>query len=79
LQDVALLDGRLFALNPSPASPVDDPIALEIVDETTLKMVSGPGGASIGEYMRYEFGPDGAITSVRGNSGMSMTPFTLPS
>ncbi len=79
LQDVALLGGRLFATNPTPASPVDDPVALEVVDETTLKMVSGPGGASIGEYMRYEFAADGTIRSVRGNSGMSMTPFAQPS
>lgn len=78
VQDVALLDGRLFALNPVAASPVDDPVALEVVDETTLKMVSGSGGMSIGEYMRYEFAPDGSVVSLRGNSGMTSRPFRLP-
>jgi D-alanyl-D-alanine carboxypeptidase len=76
--DVALLDGRLFALNPMIANPADDPTALEVVDDTTLKMVSGPGGGSIGEPMRYEFAPDGSIRSVRGSSAMTMRPFEPP-
>jgi CubicO group peptidase (beta-lactamase class C family) len=75
LQDVALLDGRLFALNPTLANPADDAVALEVVDEHTLKMVSGPGSGSVGEQMHYEFGSDGNVRSVRGGSGMSMQPF----
>ena len=78
VHDVALLDGRLFALNPLVANPADDPVALEVIDETTLKMISGPGGASIGELMHYEFDPDGTIRSVRGGSGMTMRPFEPP-
>ncbi|HTZ43955.1 MAG TPA: serine hydrolase domain-containing protein [Jatrophihabitans sp.] len=78
LMDVALLDGRLFALSPTAAGPADDPVALEVVDDRTLRMVSGPGSASIGELMPYDFGPDGAVRSVRGGSGMTMRPFTLP-
>lgn len=75
VQDVALLGGRLFAVNPTLVNPADDPVALEVVDETTLKMVSGPGGGSIGEPMRYDFAPDGSIRSVRGGSGMTLRPF----
>lgn len=78
VQDVALLGGRLFLVNPTLANPADDTMALEVVDENTLKMVSGPGGGSIGEPMRYEFAPDGSIQSVRGGSGMSMRPFEQP-
>jgi hypothetical protein len=78
VQDVALLDGRLFVLNPVIANPVEAPMALEVVDDTTLKMVSGPGGGSIGELMRYEFAPDGSIRSVRGGSGMTLRPFAPP-
>ncbi len=78
VQDVALLDGRLFGLNPAGADPADDPVALEIVDDTTLKMVSGPGVGSVGELARYEFAPDGAIRSVRGTSGLTMRPFEPP-
>jgi CubicO group peptidase (beta-lactamase class C family) len=77
VQDVALLDGRLFALNPMIANPAEDPTALEVVDDTTLKMVSGPGGGSIGESMHYEFAPDGSIVSVRGGSGMTMRPLQI--
>jgi hypothetical protein len=75
VQDVALLDGRLFGLNPMVANPADDPVALEVVDDATLKMVSGPGGGSVGELMHYEFAPDGTIRSVRGGGGMTMRPF----
>jgi CubicO group peptidase (beta-lactamase class C family) len=78
VQDIALLGGRLFYLNPMVANPADDPVALEVIDDTTLKMVSGPGGVSIGELMRYEFAPDGTIRSVRGSSGMTMRPFEPP-
>jgi CubicO group peptidase (beta-lactamase class C family) len=78
VQDVALLNGRLFLLNPTLVNPADDPIALEAAGPNTLKMVSGPGGASIGELMRYEFAPDGSVESVRGGSGMTMRPFRQP-
>jgi CubicO group peptidase (beta-lactamase class C family) len=78
VQDVALLDGRLFLLNPTLVNPADDPVALEVTDQNTLTMVSGPGGGSIGEPMRYEFAPDGSIRSVRGGSGMTMRPFEQP-
>jgi CubicO group peptidase (beta-lactamase class C family) len=78
VQDVALLDGRLFGLNPTGAGPTDDPVALEVVDDTTLKMISGPGTGSVGELARYEFAPDGAIRSVRGTSGLTMRPFQPP-
>lgn len=78
VQDVALLGGRLFAINPTVVNPADDPVALEVVDENTLKVVSGPGGGSVGEPMRYEFAADGSIRSVRGGSGMTMRPFEQP-
>lgn len=78
VQDVALLDGRLFLLNPTLVNPADDSVALEVIDQNTLKMVSGPGGGSIGEPMRYEFAADGGIRSVRGGSGMTMRPFQQP-
>jgi CubicO group peptidase (beta-lactamase class C family) len=78
VQDVALLGGRLFQINPTLVNPADDPVALEVVAENTLKMVSGSGGGSIGEPMRYEFAPDGSISSVRGGSGMTLRPFEQP-
>lgn len=79
VQDVALLDGRLFAFNPTTLNPAEDCSRLEVVDSSTLKIVDGPGGGSVGELMHYDFAPDGSIRSVRGGSGMSMTPFQQPS
>ncbi len=78
VQDVALLGGRLFLVNPTLANPADDPVALEVVDQNTLMMVSGFGGGSIGEPMHYDFASDGSVRSVRGGSGMSMRPFQQP-
>jgi D-alanyl-D-alanine carboxypeptidase len=78
VQDVALLDGRLFLLNPTLVNPADDTVALEVVDANTLKMVSGPGGGSVGEPVRYEFSTEGSVRSVRGGSGMTMRPFQQP-
>ena len=78
VQDVAMLDGRLFGLNPMSPSPADDPVALEVVDDSRLKMVGGPGVGSIGESVHYEFAPDGTIRSVRGGSGMTLHPFQTP-
>ncbi|MDQ2956728.1 MAG: beta-lactamase family protein [Actinomycetota bacterium] len=77
VQDVALIDGYLFAVNPTAINPAEDPVPLEVVDDTTLKIVGGPGGGSIGELMHYEFADDGSIRTVRGGSGMTMTPFEL--
>ena len=79
VQDVALLDGRLFAFNPTTLNPAEDCFRLDVVDSSTLKIVDGPGSGSIGELMHYDFADDGSIRSVRGGSGMSMTPFEQPS
>lgn len=78
VQDVALLDGRLFLLNPTTANPADDPVTLEVIDGNRLRMVSGPGSASLGECLNYEFDPAGTVRSVRGGSGMTMRPFEQP-
>jgi hypothetical protein len=49
-----------------------------VVDDSTLKIVGGRGGNSLGELMRYEFAADGSVARVRGDSGMSMTPWAVP-
>ncbi|MGN6606589.1 MAG: serine hydrolase domain-containing protein [Jatrophihabitans sp.] len=77
--DVVELDGRLFALDPTLAQPAEDAVALETVDATTLRIVGGRGGNSVGELMRYEFAADGTVARVRGESGMTHLPFTVPS
>ena len=43
VQDVALLGGRLVLLTPTLADPTSSVQELEVVDEGTLRVVSGPG------------------------------------
>jgi CubicO group peptidase (beta-lactamase class C family) len=78
LLDVVRIDGRLFAISPTGPNPAEDAAPLEVVDDSTLKIVGGRGGNSYGELMTYEFDDDGSVRTVRGNSAMSMTPFRLP-
>jgi CubicO group peptidase (beta-lactamase class C family) len=78
VHDVVDLDGRLFLLDPTSPDPAEDAAPLEVVDAHTLKIVGGRGGNSFGELMRYERDASGAITRLRGESGMTLTPFTLP-
>ncbi|MEO6700620.1 MAG: serine hydrolase domain-containing protein [Jatrophihabitantaceae bacterium] len=78
IQDVAALGGRLYALNPALPNPADDAVPLERIDDSTLKLVGGPGGGSFGELMHFDFAADGSINSVRGVSGMTMRPWQLP-
>jgi hypothetical protein len=78
VRDVARLDGRLYALDPSAVNPAEDAAPLEVIDSSTLKIVGGRGGGSVGELMHYDFAADGSIRSVRGESGMTMTPFQPP-
>jgi CubicO group peptidase (beta-lactamase class C family) len=78
LLDVVRIDGRLFAVDPATPNPAEDAAPLEVVDDSTLKIVGGRGGNSYGELMTYEFEDDGSIRTVRGDSAMSMTPFRIP-
>jgi CubicO group peptidase (beta-lactamase class C family) len=78
LLDVVRLDGRLFAISPTDPDPADNAAGLEVVGESTLRIVGGRGGNSYGETMPYEFDAQGAVVRMRADSGMSMTPFALP-
>lgn len=78
LTDVVRLDGRLFAIDPAADDPADDAVPLEVIDATSLRIAGGRGGNSYGERMRYTFAPSGMVESVRGESGMSMVPFSTP-
>ncbi len=77
LLDVIRLDGRLFAVAPAEPDPAEDAAGLEVVDDRTLRIVGGRGGNSYGELMRYEFDAHDAVVTMRGDSGMTMTPFVL--
>ena len=79
--DVALLGRRLFLVSPTADNPAEDVTELEVVDDHTLRVASGPGYGSFGEPFRYRFRMDGSVESVRGESANTLTPletFTLP-
>lgn len=76
--DIVLLGERLVSLNPGAADPLDSFDTLTIVSPTELLIARGNGFGSVGERMRYEFAADGSVASVRGDSAMTLKPFTLP-
>ena len=71
--DVALLGGRLFLLDPTADDPVEAITRLEVVDDTTLKVVDAPGTAAYGELIRYTFDGD-RVASVSGPGGLTSWP-----
>ena len=62
--DVFVLGGKLLASSPVGPSPVVQPYELAVVDENTLRIMSGSPYASVGETFRYERDADGKIVSV---------------
>ncbi|HEY7034143.1 MAG TPA: serine hydrolase domain-containing protein, partial [Thermomicrobiales bacterium] len=62
--DVFLLGGKLFASSPVLPSPVFQPYELAIIDENTLRIMSGSPYGSIGELFRYERDADGKVVSL---------------
>jgi D-alanyl-D-alanine carboxypeptidase len=62
--DVFLLGGKLLASSPVLPSPVVQPYELEVIDENTLRIMSGSPYGSVGELFRYERDADGKVVSV---------------
>ncbi|MFG1816444.1 serine hydrolase domain-containing protein [Kribbella sp. NPDC049174] len=78
--DIALLGGRLYALDPTAADPAAEPTPLE-PDGDYLRVAGGSGYGSYGESYRFTFDADGRVETVRGSSGLLAHPidrFTLP-
>jgi CubicO group peptidase (beta-lactamase class C family) len=62
--DVFVLGGKLHASSPVGPSPVVQPYELAVIDENTLRVMSGSPYASVGELFRYERDASGNIVSV---------------
>ncbi|WP_336921571.1 serine hydrolase domain-containing protein [Aquipuribacter sp. SD81] len=73
VRDTVVLGGRLVLLTPGP-DPVATAAELDVVDDRTLRVVSGSGYDAIGETWRFERGDDGRVVTVRGSSGMTLWP-----
>ncbi|MFC3689711.1 serine hydrolase domain-containing protein [Aquipuribacter hungaricus] len=71
VQDVAVLGGRLVLLSPALADPTGSVQELEVLDATTLQVVSGPGYASVGERVLLDRDGDGPARTLRAGSGMT--------
>jgi CubicO group peptidase (beta-lactamase class C family) len=69
VNDIALLGGRLYSINPTGADPSADVVSLE-ADGDTLKVVDGPGYGSYGECYRFTFDADGRVESLRNAGGL---------
>ncbi|CAA9550582.1 MAG: Beta-lactamase class C-like and penicillin binding proteins (PBPs) superfamily [uncultured Thermomicrobiales bacterium] len=62
--DVCILGGKLFASSPVGPSPMVQPSELAVIDENTLRIMSGSPFASVGELFRYERDADGKTVSL---------------
>ena len=80
MNDIALLGGRLYVIDPTSLDPAAEPTTLE-ADGDTLRVTGGNGYGSYGESYRFTFDADGKVESVRGSRGLISHPldtFTLP-
>ncbi|MCC2307674.1 serine hydrolase domain-containing protein [Cellulomonas chengniuliangii] len=73
LLDLTVLGGRLVALDPSSADPMEGFEELEVVGPDTLRVHPQTGFGSSGELIRLERAADGSIASVR-VGGMTSWP-----
>jgi CubicO group peptidase (beta-lactamase class C family) len=71
VQDLALLGGRLVLLTPTLPDPTASVQEIEVVDGSTLRVVSGPGYASVGEAIVLARDGGGEVRTMRGGSGMT--------
>jgi CubicO group peptidase (beta-lactamase class C family) len=81
VSDIAVLGGRLYRLHPTLPDPTEDAAELEVIGDDSLRIAGGSGFGSYGETIRYAFGPDGTVTSIRAESAGTMVPledFRLP-
>ncbi|WP_181149697.1 serine hydrolase [Arthrobacter sp. MYb227] len=80
VQDVVLLGGKLFQIDPTSAVDAKNTVPLEFVDENTLKSVDPNGFGGYGEKVHFEFDDSGA-SAFRGPGGMRFVrekDFALP-
>jgi hypothetical protein len=72
--DIALLGGRLYALDPCLADPSAEAVPLEPAGESALRSMGGTGYGAYGECYEYEFDGD-RLLSLRSPGGLSLSPF----
>jgi CubicO group peptidase (beta-lactamase class C family) len=73
VEDIALLGGRLYAIDPTADDPAAEPVPLE-PDGDSLRVTGGDGYGAYGESYRYTF-EDGKVASLRAPNGLALHPF----
>ena len=68
------LGRRLLLISPTADDPLDDLTVLVPDGPDRLKIVHDGGYGGYAEQLAYAFGPDGAVRSVSGPSGISQVP-----
>jgi CubicO group peptidase (beta-lactamase class C family) len=79
VQDIAVLGGRLYLMDPAAAEISEDAAVLEVVDDRTVRLAGGSGFGSYGEELTLE--EVEGQTRLRGESGMTswrIEDFALP-
>jgi CubicO group peptidase (beta-lactamase class C family) len=76
VMDVVRFGAELFALAPGDDDPVKDVTALDVVDESTLRISRTNGYSSPGETMRYVRDDSGKVTRVV-SGGVSSFPLEI--
>jgi D-alanyl-D-alanine carboxypeptidase len=74
--DIALLGGELLALDPTLWSPLESAERLEPTADGRLRIVAGPGGGRVGEFVTRE-ASGGEVQRLR-YGGVTFRPFPLP-
>ena len=74
VRDVVRLGDRLVTLSPGGPDPLAAVDELEVVDDSTLRIVSGDGFGAVGEHIGYERDPAGEVVSVRAGGGVTLWP-----
>jgi D-alanyl-D-alanine carboxypeptidase len=73
VHDVALLGDRLVGLSPTLPEPATAAVQYSMVDDTTLRIESGPGHGSVGEELHFGLDSSGSVRRLTG-AGVSLVP-----
>jgi D-alanyl-D-alanine carboxypeptidase len=78
ITDIARLGERLVMIDPASPEPTASSVQLQVVDTDTVTMVGGNRFGSIGEDITFSRDETGAVVSMRGVSGITQSPWSVP-
>jgi CubicO group peptidase (beta-lactamase class C family) len=72
--DIVRLGGGLYAIDPTADDPAEEPLRLDVIGSTSLRLGHARGYGSSGETLDFDIGDDDMVRSIRGSSGISWHP-----